>query len=158
MIRAVVFTLLLLGSDAPAWAVDTSHAQKPLPTEDLIVVTRDKQRHLFHVEMALTPDQQEVGLMFRPTVAADGGMLFDWHQTQQSLMWMKNTVAPLDMLFIEQDGTIGHIAERTEPYSLEIIDGTVPVRATVELAAGTAERLDIHVGDHVDQRIFTVSP
>ena len=162
MTRRALFTLLLLALSPAALpfvarAADTDHAQARLPTENLTIVTRDGQRHVFHVEMALTGDQQEVGLMLRPTVVADGGMLFDWHRTQQSLMWMKNTVAPLDMLFIRQDGTIGHIAERCEPYSLAIIDGTVPVRATLEVAAGTAERLDIRVGDRVEQRILNGS-
>ncbi len=139
---------------APAMAADTSKAQPALPIEPLTIVTGDGMRHEFHVEMALTPDQQEVGLMFRPTVAPDGGMLFDWHQPQQSLMWMHNTVAPLDMLFIEQDGKIGHITENAVPYSLAIIDGVVPARATLEMAAGTAQRLNIRVGDRVEQRIF----
>lgn len=139
---------------APALAADTSKAQPTLPVEPLTIVTGDGVRHDFHVEMALTPDQQEVGLMFRPTVAPDGGMLFDWRQPQQSLMWMHNTVAPLDMLFIGQDGKIGHIAENAVPYSLAIIDGVVPARATLEVAAGTALRLNIKVGDRVQQRIF----
>ena len=139
---------------APAFAADTTKAQPTLPVEPLTIVTRDGARHQFHVEMALTPDQQEVGLMFRPTVAPDGGMLFDWHETRESQMWMHNTVAPLDMLFIKQDGVVGHVAEDAVPYSLAVIDGVVPVRATLELAAGTARRLNIRVGDRVEQRIF----
>jgi uncharacterized membrane protein (UPF0127 family) len=67
---------------------------------------------------------------------------------------MRNTVASLDMLFINADGSIRSIAEHTVPQSLAIIDSRGPVRATLELAAGTAERLDIRVGDKVLQRIF----
>ncbi len=69
-------------------------------------------------------------------------------------MWMRNTVSPLDMLFINADGTIRQIAENTVPESLAIIDSGGPVRATLELAAGTAARLDIRVGDKVHQRLF----
>ena len=65
-------------------------------------------------------------------------------------MWMKNTVAPLDMVFINADGTIRSIAENTVPQSLAVIDSRGPVRATLELAAGTTARLDIRVGDKVD--------
>ena len=93
--------------------------------------------------------------MFRPSVPADGGMLFDWGGERQSDMWMRNTVAPLDMVFINGDGRVRHIAENTAPQSLAIIPSQGPVRATLELAAGTARRLDIRPGDRVEQRIFT---
>ena len=73
-------------------------------------------------------------------------------------MWMRNTIAPLDMMFINADGTIRSIAENTVPQSLAVIDSRGPVRATLELAAGTAERLDIRVGDRVEQRIFGNPP
>ena len=72
----------------------------------------------------------------------------------QSGMWMRNTVTSLDMVFIRQDGTIDRIAERTVPRSEAVIQSNGPVRATLELAAGTAERLGIRVGDKVEQRIF----
>ena len=62
------------------------------------------------------------------------------------------------MLFINADGTIRRIAENTVPQSLAVIDSHGPVRATLELAAGTAERLDIRVGDQVLQRIFGNAP
>jgi uncharacterized membrane protein (UPF0127 family) len=98
------------------------------------------------------------GLMFRKTVPADGGMLFDWGQPQSSEMWMKNTIAPLDMLFINADGTVRRIAENTTPRSLATISSGGPVRATLELAAGTAARLHIQVGDKVEQRVFGDAP
>ena len=128
--------------------------QPELPKEKLVIVTHDGTRHVFDVEMAVTPEQQTVGLMNRPVVPADGGMLFDWGTPHESQMWMRNTVASLDMLFINADGSIRSIAEHTVPQSLAVIDSRGPVRATLEVAAGTAERLDIRVGDKVLQRIF----
>ena len=128
--------------------------QPELPCEKLVIVTHDGAKHDFSVEMALTPEQQITGLMFRPTVAADGGMLFDWGAPRRSQMWMRNTISSLDMLFIGEDGTVRHIAEHAVPQSLAVIDSVVPVRATLELAAGTAEKLDIRVGDKVLQRMF----
>ena len=104
--------------------------------------------------MALSQDQQTVGEMFRPTIPEDGGMLFDWGTPRVSQMWMRNTLAPLDMIFINADGSIRSIAENTVPESLAIIDSRGPVRATLEVAAGTAARLNIRVGDQVQQRIF----
>ncbi|MCW3475014.1 DUF192 domain-containing protein [Limobrevibacterium gyesilva] len=132
--------------------------QPELPKEPLTIVTHDSKRHEFIVEMALTPAQQTIGLMFRPKVPPDGGMLFDWGAPRPSQMWMRNTVSSLDMLFINADGSIRHIAERTVPQSLAIVDSNGPVRATLEVAAGTAERLDIRVGDRVLQRIFANAP
>ena len=128
--------------------------QPELPRERLAILAHDGRRHEFSVEMALSNAQQTIGLMFRPMVPADGGMLFDWGETRPSQMWMKNTVSSLDMLFINADGSIRAIAERTVPHSLAVIDSGGPVRATLELAAGTAARLDIRVGDRVLQRVF----
>jgi uncharacterized membrane protein (UPF0127 family) len=139
---------------APLAASAQTAAQPELPKEKLTIVTRDGVRHEFNVEMALTPEQQTVGLMFRKSVPPDGGMLFDWSSPRDSTMWMRNTVAPLDMLFIGADGTITHIAENTVPESLAMIGSGGQVRATLEVAAGTARRLGIHVGDKVEQRIF----
>ena len=141
-------------STAAVRAADPTTAQPDLPKEKLVVVTRDGVHHDFMVEMALTSEQQEIGLMFRTNIPADGGMLFDWGTPRASQMWMKNTVSSLDMLFIGEDGTIKHIAERTVPESLAIVGTSIPVRGTLELAAGTAERLDIRVGDKVLQKIF----
>jgi uncharacterized membrane protein (UPF0127 family) len=139
-----------------------AHAQGPeptgpqaeLPKEKLVIVTRDGVQHEFNVEMALTQDQQTVGEMFRPTVPEGTGMLFDWGVPRASLMWMHNTIAPLDMLFINPDGRIHSITENAVPQSLAVIDSHGPVRATLEVAAGTAARLHILVGDEVRQRIF----
>ena len=132
--------------------------QPELPKEKLVIVTHDGTQHVFNVEMALTQDQQMTGLMSRPTVPADGGMLFDWGQPRDSQMWMRNTIAPLDMVFINADGRIRSIAENTVPFSEAVIDSRGPVRATLELAAGTTAKLDIRVGDLVEQRIFGNAP
>jgi uncharacterized membrane protein (UPF0127 family) len=73
-------------------------------------------------------------------------------------MWMRNTLVSLDMVFINADGTIRAIAENTTPLSLSVIDSRGPVRAVLEVAAGTTARLDITVGDTVKQRIFGNAP
>ncbi|WP_426957555.1 DUF192 domain-containing protein [Muricoccus radiodurans] len=151
-------SLLALAALLPVAAAITAGAQdgpQPrLPTEPLAIVTRDGTRHEFQVEMALRPEQQMIGLMFRPQVGPNEGMLFDWGQPRESAMWMRNTITSLDMVFITQSGQVLRIAERTVPLSLATISSGGPVRATLELAAGTAERLGIRVGDRVEQRIF----
>ncbi len=149
-------TLALTGRARAQPGVD--RPQPRLPTEPLVIVGRDGRRHAFTVEMAISPDQQMIGLMFRPEVKPDEGMLFDWGAPRPSSMWMRNTITSLDMIFIEADGRIRRIAERTVPRSLTPIDSNGPVRATLELAAGTAERLDLRVGDRVLHRIFGNAP
>ena len=144
----------LVGPAVLAQVPGPTAAQPELPKEKLVIVTHDGVRHDFMVEMASTGKQQETGLMFRPSVPADGGMLFDWGVVRDSTMWMRNTLVPLDMLFIDPDGTIHHIAENTTPRSLATIPSDGGVRGTLELAAGTAARLNIRVGDKVEQRIF----
>ena len=136
---------------------EPTKAQPELPKEKLVIVTRDGVHHAFNVEVATTPEQQMTGLMFRTHVPADGGMLFDWVGERRAQMWMKNTLVPLDMLFIGPHGTVRHVVENTVPQSLAIIDGGM-ASATLELAAGTAERLDIRVGDKVLAKQFGKAP
>jgi uncharacterized membrane protein (UPF0127 family) len=95
-----------------------------------------------------------VGEMWRQSVPRDSGMLFDWGAPRSSQMWMRNTLVPLDMIFINADGTVRSIAKNTVPRSEVVIDGQGPVRATLEVAGGTAARLGIQPGDVVRQRIF----
>lgn len=132
--------------------------QPKLATERLVILGREGRRHEFDVEMAISPDHQMIGLMFRPTVGDREGMLFDWGAPRESSMWMRNTLAPLDMLFIAADGRIHRIAERTVPLSLTPVDSRGPVRATLELQGGITERLDIRVGDRVLHRLFGTAP
>jgi hypothetical protein len=155
--RAVLGLLAAMPVAARAQtAVPGENAPQPeLPKEKLVIVTRDGKSHEFMVEMALDSEQQRVGLMFRPSVPENGGMLFDWVTPRESSMWMRNTITSLDMVFINQDGTIRAIAERTVPRSLATVSSRGPVRATLELAAGTTERLNIRVGDKVQHRLFS---
>jgi len=162
MNRRLVLGLLLAAPLAAFWAGTPGRAQTAaqpeLPTEPLTIVTRDGVEHQFQVEMAISPDQQRTGLMFRKSVPETGGMLFDWGRPQESQMWMRNTLIPLDMVFINQDGTIRAIAENTVPRSLATIPSHGPVRATLELAAGTTAKLGIVVGDKVKNRLFGNAP
>jgi uncharacterized protein len=103
----------------------------------------------FNVELATTPDQMQVGLMFRQNLAPDAGMLFVYPSEQQVAFWMKNTVIPLDMLFIAGDGKIRRIVERTIPLSTAVIPSVDEVRAVLEVNGGTAARLGIKPGDVV---------
>jgi uncharacterized membrane protein (UPF0127 family) len=103
----------------------------------------------FRVEVARTEDEQARGLMFRQSLAEDGGMIFPMSPPRFASFWMKNTVIPLDMIFIRGDGTIARIASDTIPYSLEPVDSGEPVAAVLELAGGKAAALGIAEDDVV---------
>lgn len=108
----------------------------------------------FTVEIADTPEAIQQGLMFRASLSPDAGMLFDFGGTRPASMWMKNTLIPLDMLFILEDGRVVAIARNAQPGSLRSISPGVPVRAVLELAGGRAAQLGIEPGDIVIHPIF----
>jgi hypothetical protein len=105
--------------------------------------------HRFEVEVARTNVKRARGLMFRTKLAADAGMLFVYERRGPVVMWMKNTLISLDMLFIAADGRIVRIAANTTPLSEKMISSGSPVRAVLELPAGTAARLGIAPGGRV---------
>jgi uncharacterized membrane protein (UPF0127 family) len=156
--RYLLAVVAMLPIAAAAQVPDPTGPQPELAKEKLVITGHGGPDHVFNVEMALTQDQQIVGEMFRTSLPVDGGMLFDWGFPRASQMWMRNTLVSLDMVFINADGTIRAIAENTTPRSLAVIDSHGPVRATLELAAGTTAKLDIRVGDTVKQRIFGNAP
>jgi len=110
--------------------------------------------HAFAVEMALTPEEQARGLMYRRSLPEGQGMLFDFKTERELTFWMKNTYVPLDMIFIRGDGTILRIAENTEPLSERLVSSGGPARAVLEVVAGTARKLGIARGDRVSHPIF----
>lgn len=117
-------------------------------------IVSGEQRHVFKVELATTPAQQERGLMFRKSLADDAGMLFVLAQEQPISMWMKNTLIPLDMVFINKQGTITHIHANAKPKSLATISSNGPVYAVLELAGGVSKKKQIKVGDVVEYAAF----
>jgi uncharacterized membrane protein (UPF0127 family) len=92
--------------------------------------------------------------MFRRSLDADAGMLFDYGTTQSVSFWMKNTLIPLDMVFIYANGRVAGVHQRAVPHSEQPIPSPAPVRAVLELNGGTAARLDIKPGDLVVHPIF----
>jgi len=122
-------------------------------TGELVIESGDK-RHPFKIELALTPEQQSQGLMFRKSMAADAGMLFIYERPQDITMWMRNTLIPLDMIFIGADGRVVRIAERAVPQSLATISSGEPALGVLEVNGGTAARLGLKRGDLVRHSAF----
>ena len=124
-----------------------------LPTTPLAIAT-EEGAHSFEVELTRTREEMRIGLMFRTRMADNHGMLFDYQEPQMVRMWMKNTYIPLDILFINPDGTILTIVENTTPLSLATISSIGPVQASLELNAGVVEKLGIEPGDTVLHKVF----
>ncbi len=103
----------------------------------------------FVVEIARTSQQQAKGMMFRTELADNRGMIFPFVETRMASFWMKNTVIPLDIIFIRPDGRIENIAENTIPYSTDPVESTAPVAAVLELRGGLTSELGIAAGDSV---------
>lgn len=114
-----------------------------------LIIRNARGAHRFDVEVALTPQDQAQGLMFRKSMAPDSGMLFPMDPPRTASFWMKNTLIPLDMLFIHTDGTIAFIKANAQPYSREPVSAGVPVAAVLELRGGRAAELDIREGDRI---------
>tara|TARA_R110002020_G_scaffold176404_1_gene368648 strand:+ start:104 stop:568 length:465 start_codon:yes stop_codon:yes gene_type:complete len=106
------------------------------------------------VELALTPDQREVGLMNRSHMPQDQGMLFRFDETRNVAMWMKNTLIPLDMLFIDESGEVLTIKTNAQPLSLDIIPSGQPVRYVLELNGGAAMRYGVSIGDRLEHEVI----
>jgi uncharacterized protein len=97
----------------------------------------------FAVEIARTFEEQQRGMMFRQGLASDRGMIFPLKPIREASFWMKNTLIPLDIIFVRQDGTIARIAPEAVPHSLEPVTSGEPVAAVLELAGGEAGDLVI---------------
>jgi uncharacterized membrane protein (UPF0127 family) len=128
-------------------------AQKTLRTEPLKIDTA-RGRWRFNVEMADTYATRETGLMCRPNLAPDAGMLFDFKTPQDVSFWMKNTIIPLDMLFIAKDGRIVSIARNAIPENETPIASGGVITGVLELRGGRAAEIGAAPGDRVTQRIF----
>lgn len=105
--------------------------------------------HRFTVQVAATPDQQERGLMFVTSLADDAGMIFPYDPPQEVGFWMKNTLIPLDIIYVRADRTIALITN-AEAMDLTPLPSGEPVVLVIEIRGGRAAELGIRAGDRVD--------
>ncbi len=148
MLRSILLPALLLAACSPAkQAAEQTIAATPalLP----LAIKTDTSDHRFAVEIAATPQEQEKGLMFRKELGADTGMLFPMNPPRTASFWMKDTLIPLDILFIRTDGSIALVAANTAPCSREPVSAGIPVAAVLELRGGRAAELGIEEDDKV---------
>ena len=137
------------GGAAPAQASSTVHPVSGLQVID-VTVASGKKKHRFRVELAAGPRDQMKGLMFRTEMGANEGMLFPMNPPRMASFWMRNTVIPLDLLFVGPDGRILNIAANAVPYDESKLVSAGPVKAVLELNGGRAAQLGIKPGDKVE--------
>ncbi|MCD8497900.1 MAG: DUF192 domain-containing protein [Alphaproteobacteria bacterium] len=115
----VLLPVLLLALILPAFcalAVELFEPHVPRDLEKVLVIVNKKgEKHAFDVELAITKTQQAKGLMFVKEMPLGSGMLFLFRMAEMHTFWMKDTLIPLDMLFIEEDGRIQHIHSMAKP-------------------------------------------
>lgn len=121
--------------------------------EDVVVQTANGPVS-FTVELAETSDARSRGLMFRESMDENAGMLFNFEQSRTVSIWMENTLIPLDILYIREDGTIVKIITGAVPGSRRQLWSDVPVLSVLELNSGRAEQAGIRPGDVVSHRWF----
>jgi len=121
---------------------------------DTIEIVTRTGVHAFTVELATNAAERAVGLMYRKELPEGHGMLFDFHDDQPVQFWMHNTYISLDMIFIASDGRVVRVAENAKPMSDELIPSGRPVRAVLEVIAGTARKFGIAPGDRVTGAFF----
>lgn len=114
-----------------------------------LVLKTNSGPHSFKIEIADTNGERALGLMYRRELPADAGMLFLYDPPQLITMWMRNTILPLDMIFIGTDGRVHRIESNTEPFSTEIISSDGTVQGVLEVNAGTAATIGLKAGDEV---------
>lgn len=138
--------LLVIEMSAPAAATTFR--------KDKLTLHTASGAHVIEIEVAETLEQKQLGLMFREKVPPMTGMLFPYGDPQEVTMWMRNTYASLDMVFIRADGIVHRIEENTTPLSERVISSKGNVSAVLELAAGESRRLRLKAGDRVEHASF----
>ncbi|MFH1978763.1 MAG: DUF192 domain-containing protein [Candidatus Aenigmatarchaeota archaeon] len=124
----------------------------PVLRGDTVVFMTDAGQVPVFVEVADNPIKQQQGLMNRTELKKDSGMLFIFGDETMRHFWMKNTLIPLDMIFIDSDGEIVHIHKNVQPCKTTICDtygSNKPAKYVVEVIGGYTDKKGIDIGDKV---------
>ncbi len=156
---SMLLSVLLIGCSVPTTAkppTPTSASQIPAPeslgqTLPISAKAIVPNGTTIQLEVAKTPQQQEMGLMYRPALPDNRGMLFRFSSPQSISFWMKNVPVALDMVFL-RDGVVKYIQAAAPPCASEpcpTYSPNTPIDQVIELRSGRAAELKLKVGDHV---------
>lgn len=141
MIRSAAISAMLMVVTAGSALADCSESQ--------IDLRGDWGQARFTVEVADDAQERSVGLMDRPSMATGAGMLFVYERPQRVSFWMRNTLIPLDMIFIGETGVVSHIHSNAVPLDETSIPGGDQVQFVLEINGGLSDRLGISIGSEV---------
>jgi uncharacterized membrane protein (UPF0127 family) len=146
----LVLALALACAPRPAAEpVAAARSPREAPAPRVVVVTAAGAMLPVTVELARSDEERARGLMYRRELAPEAGMLFLFSETQPRSFWMKNTLLPLDMLFIDDGGRVAGLIERAEPLTISPQDPGVSSRYVLEVNGGWAARHGVRPGDRV---------
>lgn len=139
---ATAFFVFLAGAAAAACAPNR------------VTLSGDKGEVSFTVEIADDPAERSQGLMFRASMPMSSGMLFVYDQPETVAFWMKNTLIPLDMIFLNEQGVVEKVHENAVPGDLTSIPGGDNILVVLEINGGLARRLGIEPGTKMRHEVF----
>lgn len=157
LLAAFIFSMPVFAQEMPIeeFPVNSSRAQQISPEDYRVFIENDKGAiYEFEVELALDQATQEKGLMNREFMPKKRGMLFVFDNARKRSFWMKNTLIPLDIIFIAKDGEIEHIHSMAKPLDLSLITSGKPCVAVLEINGGIADQLGIKAGDKIYHPAF----
>ncbi len=149
-----VLATLIVAGVVPATAKSDKNLIIDGRASEVVWINTAQGRFRFTVEIADDPHERQQGLMFRESMPADHGMLFIFDQTRVINMWMANTPLSLDMIFVGKNGEVLKVADRTVPFSREIVSSDRPASFVLELNAGVARMIGLKLGDRLEHAAF----
>jgi uncharacterized membrane protein (UPF0127 family) len=153
ILRALLLTSVLAVAVLPACksggqkAGTTTSAPSSVTS---VAIDTGGRKVLFRVEVAVTPEEHARGLMYRSQLADDAGMVFVFEEPSVQRFWMKNTLIPLDMIFIGKDRRIVGVVENAAPETETERMVGAPSQYVLEIGGGLSAKLGIHRGESVD--------
>jgi uncharacterized membrane protein (UPF0127 family) len=141
--------LAALAAAGLAMSCAPNRAEPGTPAPRVVVETAAGAKHAVRVELARTGPERARGLMNRTALAEDAGMLFLFDETAEHAFWMMNTLIPLDMIFVDEEGRIVGVVERAEPRTTTPRTVGRPSRYVLEVNGGWAKAHGVAAGDRV---------
>lgn len=145
--RRALLALAFLAAAGPV-------AAETICRPDSVEIRTPRGETRFSIELADTPDSRAYGLMNRASLPKSSGMLFVYEYPQHVSFWMRNTLIPLDMIFVDARGVITRIHENARPHDETPIDGGSGVLAVLEINGGLARRLGLTEGGVLQHPAF----
>jgi hypothetical protein len=151
------FLVAIVGLGALLWVFDGSGGVESRPSfeqSSFSIINAKGERFSFKAEVAQSKKEQAYGLMFMRSMPEDKGMIFTFSPPSEAVFWMKNTLIPLDILFVRPDGTIGLIVASAQPQDMTPIRSQEPISAVIEINGGLSKKVGLETGDKVESPII----